>query len=136
MSAVCQVYTCRTYPSLSWMAGQLVATPFQDRGTLTLPNRMLGGGVVEWYQDGQVLEGMVGEAAPDASRYDPANPGPIFDDVKQKSGRFALKAVTSDTAIKRAYEEATLFICKNTAAHGGGIGTNGGISMPNYGEPE
>lgn len=104
-------------------------------GTLTLPGRMLGGGVVKWYKDGGILQGHVGESDPSVPRFDSSNPGdPVI--VKNSASSNSLKAITSPEAIARAYEEATVFIRNNTASHGGGIGTNGDISMPNLNYPD
>lgn len=104
-------------------------------GHLTLPNRLLGGGKVDWYLDGGITQGIVGDVDTTVPRFNSANPGTPLNIKKQKSN-YALKAVTSKDAIKRAYEEATLFIRKNEAAHGGGIGTNGDVTMPNYNYPD
>ena len=38
--------------------------------------------------------------------------------------------MTTDSAVERANQEATLFIRYNKAAQGGGIGSNGGVTLP------
>ena len=102
---------------------------------LTLPDRMLGGGAVSWHKDGATYPGEYGDANPNVPRFDPDNPGKA---LHYNGHRYAatIKAVASDAAIKRANEEATLFIRGNSAVRGGGIGTNGGVSLPdmNYKE--
>lgn len=100
-------------------------------GTITLPDRMLGGGRVEWYHDGKIQDHVVGYVASGSTRFDPENPGePIHFNAMSES--VAAKAVTTDAAIKRANEEAKLFIRYNTANHGGGIATNGDLELKSY----
>lgn len=105
------------------------------KGTITLPNRMLGGGSVKWYFDGKIEEDKVGYVNPGVTRFNKDNPGEVLN-IKNKSDNYALKAVTTQSAIDRANEEAKLFIRYNKALHGGGIGTNGDVTMPNFGEKE
>lgn len=105
------------------------------QGVMTLPNRMLGGGRVQWYRDGEIVSGIVGSAAPGSARYNENAAGEPLT-IQNSSENVAVKAIASPEAIRRAYEEATLFIQNNTAAHGGGIGTNGDITMPNYNVPD
>ena len=102
---------------------------FFSESTLTLPDRMLGGGAVSWYKDGATYAGALGSGRGNIPRFDPENPGKEVH-LKGYTGAAALKTITSEEAIKRANEEATLFIRYNTAARGGGIGTNGGVTLP------
>lgn len=105
------------------------------RGSITVPDRMLGGGQILWYRDGAVESGTVGHASTTMPRFSPDQPGnPVS--IEKVSDNLAVKGLTTQTAIDRAYEEATLFIRNNTAAHGGGIGTNGDIAMPNFETPD
>lgn len=95
---------------------------------ITLPDRMLGGGQVIWHKDGGVYNGSVGSANSSIPRFDPDNPGdPIVFNNQYNS--VAAKAIVSDEAIARANKEATLFIRGNIANHGGGIGTNGDLTL-------
>lgn len=98
-------------------------------GGLTIPDRMLGGGAVIWYRDGSTYAGDVGPARPSVPRFDAENPGNEVH-LDGYHGGASLKAVTTDAAALRANHEATLFIRNNTAAQGGGIGTNGGVTLP------
>ena len=104
-------------------------------GTLTLSDRMLGGGAVKWYEDGAVADSIVGYVDGSVPRFDPDNPGEELH-FNNDPTRIALKAVTTEAAIKRAQEEAKLFVQGNRANHGGGIGTNGKLSLSNYGTPD
>lgn len=97
-----------------------------NKGIITLPNRMLGGGKVEWYKDGAVTSDHVGIVDRNVARYDKNNPGdPVT--LNQFEDNVALKAIVSDAAKERALEEAKVIIRKNKAAHGGGIGANGNV---------
>lgn len=100
--------------------------------TLTLPDRMLGGGEASWYKDGATTAGDLGSGRSNVPRFDADNPGDAlhFDKFTRAA---ALKVVTTEEAIERANEEATLFIRNNTAARGGGIGTNGGVTLAKMG---
>ncbi|MDO4284934.1 MAG: leucine-rich repeat protein, partial [Eubacteriales bacterium] len=97
----------------------------------TLPDRMLGGGKVNWYKDGGVMLAAVGtypatnERVP---RY--GTEGADSDPVTVKNHTeysLALKAVASKEAVALAEREAQLIIRGNHADKGGGIGANGGI---------
>ena len=113
-----------------------------DKGTVSLTDRLLGGGPVEWYADGAVkgstggggitppqnVTGSVDEAV---ARFDPANPGERLTNISG-SGNLALKAVVSDGTKQLAESQAKLWITGNKAQRGGGIGANGAASL---GEP-
>ena len=105
---------------------------FFSETTLTLPDRMLGGGAVEWYKDSSTYAGPLGSGRSNVPRFDPENPGSAVH-LKGYTGAAALKVVTTEDAINRANEEATLFIRYNNAARGGGIGTNGGVTLAKTG---
>ena len=106
----------------------IVKVDYKDEGIVTIADRMLGGGKVDWYQDGAVKGSKVGYVDTDVPRYDASNPGePLH--FKNEENSIAAKAVVSDAAIQRANEEAKLFIRGNVAAHGGGIGTNGDLTL-------
>ncbi len=103
-----------------------------NNGKVTLPNRMLGGGKVDWYTDGTLINGVVGAVDSKAPRYvkaaafEPLN-------IKNFGDMIAAKAVVSNAAITRSQNEAKLFIRENEAIHGGGIGVNG---MLKFTDPE
>lgn len=101
---------------------------------LSMPDRMLGGGAVTWYQDGKIRSAYsdYGIADTSVARFDPEDPGEAehFNETEGgRGGSHALKAVVSDPSIERAYEEATLIIRNNSARYGGGMGTNGDITL-------
>ncbi len=108
----------------------------RDEGSITLADRMLGGGEVAWYDDGGVISGdnsdilgnVIGEVDPFRPRFDPENPGEQIH-VSASSETHALKAVTTQDATKRAEESAKLIIKGNSAARGGGIGSNGNVTI-------
>ena len=100
--------------------------------TLTMPDRMLGGGSVAWYRDGGFYSGVsdYGSVNSKIARFDEEDPGDA-QKLEMRAGSHALRAVTSEAAIELANEEATLFIRGNTAWRGGGIGTNGDLTLAN-----
>lgn len=112
-----------------------VELPGKGPGLVTLPDRMLGGGAVKWYRDGQVISGQVGRVDAQSPRYSLEQPGEVLH-LLNHATNLAAKAVVGKNAAKRALEEATLFIRNNVAAHGGGIGTNGDITMPEHDVPD
>ncbi|MBS4900499.1 MAG: hypothetical protein KHZ87_07075 [Clostridiales bacterium] len=105
------------------------------QGTLTLADRMLGGGAVKWYKDGGIEGSVVGSVDSKVPRFDPAAPGEElhFDHSEEN---IAAKAVVSPEAIARAEAEARLYIRKNIGSHGGGIGTNGDLILKEYDYPD
>lgn len=99
--------------------------------TLTLADRILGGGQVLWCQDGGITDEStsgLGMPDPSVSHYDSQNPKQ-FTNIKNSSKTYALKAVVSQNAKSLAQENAKLIIQKNHSYRGGGIGTNGSIVM-------
>ena len=105
-----------------------------NQGIVTLADRFLGGGSVEWYSDGGVIGGIGGGITPPqnvtgsvdstVSRFDPDDPGERLTGISG-SGNYALKAIVSDNTIKLAESQAKLWITGNRARRGGGIGSNG-----------
>ena len=124
-----------TLPDLKGAGDDFVFTSPASESThsATLAERMLGGGAVQWMKDGRVTysslsEGVVPSTDPDTPRYgqEGAEQEPVH--LQNASGTCcALKAITTEEAKELARKEATLIITDNTAAHGGGIGANGGI---------
>ena len=101
----------------------------RDNST-TIPSRMLGGGKVQWYQDGAIADFSNGAnhttVVSSVSRYDPANPVPVGS-IQKQTGGICLKADADADAISTAAGCAQLIIENNTATYGGGIGANGSI---------
>lgn len=104
-----------------------------DNYTATLSSRMLGGGAVDWYQDGGIFNAVNASwpiVTEHDKRYDendqqitPLDPENLVDIHTSQ----ALKTIMSADAQDLAENEAKLFIEGNTAKYGGGIGANGGI---------
>ena len=109
-----------------------------DKGTITLTDRFLGGGPVEWYSDGAVIGQISGSITPPQNimgsvddtiqRFDSLNPGEQLTNISG-SGNYALKAVVSDNTIKLAESQTKLWITGNKAGRGGGIGSNGAVLL-------
>ena len=101
----------------------------RDNST-TIPSRMLGGGKVQWYQDGAIADFSNGanhtSVVSSVSRYDPQNPVPVGS-IQKQTGGICLKAKADADAISTAAGCAQLIIENNTATYGGGIGANGSI---------
>lgn len=104
---------------------------------LTLADRMLGGGKVDYYNDGtigwsqtvteQFAGTELGKVAEGSQRFDPANPGEPLSNKTNNRENLALISVASDDAKALAEKTAKLVISGNTATRGGGIGANGGV---------
>lgn len=133
-----------TPPDLKGAGDDFVFTSPASESThsATLAERMLGGGAVQWMKDGRVTYssssgGVVPSTDPDTPRYgqEGAEQEPVH---LQNASRtcYALKAITTEEAKELARKEATLIITDNTAAHGGGIGANGGIIIGTRGTTE
>lgn len=124
------------YGNTSDGAGDDFVSVEKAKGTVTLAQRMLGGGKVDWYADGAVewanstvnmLAWMeVGKVVEGVARFDPQNPGQSIA-VNRSTANLALKAVASDEAKALAQSKAKLIITGNKAEHGGGVGCNGNI---------
>lgn len=114
----------------------------KKENSITLADRMLGGGAVAWYHDGAVtnnnnqgitMEWMqTGEVDDSVPRFDATNPGePVY--LWNTNGKYALKAIASDATKQLAASKAQLIIQGNQANRGGGIGSNGTVVI---GKPE
>lgn len=101
--------------------------------TVTLADRMLGGGSAGWHKDGGVVGGSLGGPDLDVPRYDAADPGELITGITDKMSGYALKAITTDGAIKQAQKYGKLIIKNNTAVRGGGVGANGGVDIGDTG---
>ncbi len=82
--------------------------------TVTLPDRMLGGGTSIWYEDYE------------NNRYDPSNPT-IVNQIKNVIVTMSLKNELAVSSQEAARSYAKLFVTGNTANKGGGFGSNGTI---------
>lgn len=115
--------------SIWWIAGE-------GKG-LTLAERMLGGGKIDYYNDGvigwsqtvssQFAANETGKVVEGSQRFDPANPGAPLSSKTNNTDNLALISVASDGAKALAEKNAKLVISGNTAPRGGGIGSNGGV---------
>lgn len=109
----------------------IAAVRMQNNGAKTnIAERMLGGGSYNWHKDGGILTPHVlGEPDPDAPRADAG--GEAVKDVHDSTESWALKASPSATGIALAHAKAKLTISDNSAARGGGIGSNGEVTLGN-----
>ena len=109
----------------------IAAVRMHDNGAKTnVAERMLGGGSYNWHKDGGILTPHVlGEPDPDASRADAG--GEAVKDVQNSTESWALKASPSAVGIALAHAKAKLTISGNSAARGGGIGSNGEVTLGN-----
>lgn len=104
--------------------------------SVTLADRVLGGGRVLWYKDGGIYRAdetlIYAATSKNAARYtqDSAE-SPLS--VQGEQDHLALKAIVDSSASAYAERQATLFITGNTAsARGGGVAANGGIVIGEF----
>lgn len=100
-----------------------------DPFTLTLANRVPGGGKVLWYRDGGLFPpaGMAATINPEVPRFvEGGNNGDPLT-FQEARANVALKSVLTEDAFTLGAAQTTLTISNNQAALGGGIGANGGI---------
>lgn len=99
--------------------------------TLTLANRVLGGGKILWYQDGAIFNSRPGAFLANTNssvpRYGAEGANTIPFIITDNSGALSLKSVVDPSAFELAQSKAALFITGNSAYCGGGIGANGGV---------
>lgn len=126
-------------------AGDDVVSLTRDRegistgSTLSLLNRMLGGYLVSWYEDGALMSPqddgwiLLGYPASDSVRYadqeESLRTKLEGSDLVTCDDDIALKAVAASGAIEAAESAAKLVVTDNTAARGGGIGSNGCVQF-------
>ncbi len=113
-----------------------VASMFSSKSVL-LSERMLGGGLIKWYQDGAVNEtasGGWGSVLPGSVRYNASNP--VLVPANTYTSNMALKSVVSDGAAALAAGQARLIISGNSATRGGGVGANGSVVLGSPGKSE
>ncbi len=117
----------------SGSAGDDVAALRKATNTITtLGSNMLGGGVMAWHKDGGINTGSL-----TGNEWGTVNNDPRYSEgdsrVTPPNGSqdsFSAKAIVTDDAKTLATASATLFITGNTAKQGGGIGSNGVVSLP------
>lgn len=100
-----------------------------DPFTLTLANRVPGGGKVSWYRDGGLFApmGMFTAVNPNVPRYAEGGDNGDPQTFTDATPNVALKAAITNEAYDLGAAQTTLLIAGNTATRGGGIGANGGI---------
>ena len=99
---------------------------------VTVTERMLGGGLAKWYEDGtNDNKYQLGYAtnASEADRYQADNPGDAYSFRDATDICMSFKNITTEGSKENAEEMAALWITGNTANRGGGIGSNGSIVM-------
>ena len=92
-------------------------------------NQQYGGGIVTWYRDTSISHGDPNYGAYGGPRFDASNPGNPVGLVSGDTKPYGLKAVVSEES-KALAETAPLKITGNHAQRGGGIGTNGEVTVP------
>ena len=92
-------------------------------------NQLYGGGIVTWYRDTSISNGDPNYGAYGGPRFDASDPGNPVGLVSHDIKGYGLKAVVSEES-KALAETAPLKITGNRAQRGGGIGTNGEVTVP------
>ena len=92
-------------------------------------NQLYGGGIVTWYRDTSISHGDPNYGAYGGPRFDASDPGNPVGLVSGDTKPYGLKAVVSEES-KALAETAPLKITGNRAQRGGGIGTNGEVTVP------
>lgn len=85
---------------------------------VTISDRMLGGGKINWYKDGSAISS-------NGERYKEGDE-PISS-IKEESKDIAIKGISSDDAKKAAKINASIFFSNNKSARGGAVATNGTV---------
>ena len=102
----------------------------------TFSNEQLGGGLVTWYKDNFVTGNSGQWGLHGDYRYDANDPGNPVISATNSMSSYSLKAVVSNDGKSLAKNAAKLFIQRNTAQRGGGVGTNGEINFSGANTPE
>ena len=92
-------------------------------------NQQYGGGIVTWYRDTSISHGDPNYGLFAGLRFDASDPGNPVGLVSGDIKGYGLKAVVSKES-KALAEQAPLKITGNHAQRGGGIGTNGEVTVP------
>lgn len=106
--------------------------------TATMDSTMVGGGVAKWYKDGGVAGNggfpmQSNGGATSQPRYSSTNPGARVIALNESRGGVALKNLASEGSKALAIANAKLIITDNTSLYGGGVATNGGVSIKGEG---
>lgn len=102
---------------------------WKDTYSTSFTNQLYGGGIVTWYRDTSISHGDPNYGAYGGPRFDASNPGNPVGLVSGDTKPYGLKAVVSEES-KALAETAPLKITGNHAQRGGGIGTNGEVTVP------
>ena len=120
------------YENTAGGAGNDVAALSKKTNTITtLGDNMPGGGVMAWYQDGGIYSASLdgndfGSVSKDVPRY---AEGDIRIEAPIKSEKsFSAKSIVTDDAASLV--STSLIIRGNKASQGGGIGSNGIVTLP------
>ena len=100
-----------------------------DAYSTSFTNQLYGGGIVTWYRDTSISYGDPNYGAYGGPRFDASDPGNPVGLVSHDIKGYGLKAVVSEES-KALAETAPLKITGNHAQRGGGIGTNGEVTVP------
>ena len=100
-----------------------------DAYSTSFTNQLYGGGIVTWYRDTSISHGDPNYGAYGGPRFDASDPGNPVGLVSHDIKGYGLKAVVSEES-KALAETAPLRITGNHAQRGGGIGTNGEVTVP------
>ena len=100
-----------------------------DAYSTSFTNQLYGGGIVTWYRDTSISHGDPNYGAYGGPRFDASDPGNPVGLVSHDIKGYGLKAVVSEES-KALAETAPLKITDNRAQRGGGIGTNGEVTVP------
>ena len=102
---------------------------WKDTYSTSFTNQLYGGGIVTWYRDTSISHGDPNYGAYGGPRFDASDPGNPVGLVSGDTKPYGLKAVVSEES-KALAETAPLKITGNHAQRGGGIGTNGEVTVP------
>ena len=102
---------------------------WNDTYPTSFTNQQYGGGMVTWYRDTTIGAGGPDYGAYGGPRFDASDPGNPVGLVSRDINGYGLKAVVSEES-KALAEQAPLKITGNHAQRGGGIGTNGEVTVP------
>lgn len=95
--------------------------------SLTLADRVPGGGRVLWYTDGSVYMGSGGSPYPSVGSEPRYNENSQTNEVHGLTKGAALKAIIEGAALELAVSHTSLTISGNSAKYGGGVAANGGV---------
>lgn len=95
--------------------------------SLTLADRVLGGGQVFWHEDGKIKANSILGYPSNSPRYTSNENNKPLNPITNYSESIALKSLLSDGTKAAAINASSLIIRNNQSQRGGGIGSNGGI---------